>query len=370
MEARQVYLGVLATLVVATGLGVGGSLVAGDGPSPPSDPAADYETTVDGVRYTVHPSELVTGCFGGRDCIQSIDDPRFEPAGEVGALHGDELVIGVGIDGQVRAYPLRVLRSHEIVNDELAGEPIAVTYCPLCRSGLVFSRAVDGRTLTFGVSGKLLGANLVMYDRQTDTYWSQVQAEAIVGPMVPARLTILPSTITTWDRWRGAHPDTEVLVSGLRAGGAPLSSDPYRSYAENERVGFGVRDVDGRLGSKTIVYGVAVDGSAKAYPATTVDARGAINDRINGTPVLVVADRHEGGVKVYRRTTAVGALHFSLEDGRLVDDRGHRWSFAGEALEGPYAGERLDRVTTHGYYWFAWSEFNPDTALYRPAAAG
>lgn len=368
MEAHRVYRLVLIVLLVGTGVAVGGSLTSPARTATPAPAEADVRTTVDGVRYTVHPSELVTGCLGGRDCIRSIDDPRFEPAGNVTALADDELVIALTVDGESKAYPLRLIWTHEIVNDELTGRPIAVTYCPLCRSGLVFSREVGHRTLEFGVSGKLLNANLVMYDRQTGTYWSQVRASAIVGPLVPADLTVLPSRITTWGQWRRAHPDTRVLVNGLRRPGtAPVRAG---AYAGGERVGYGVGSVDARVGAKRIVYGVRVGGEAKAYLAADVEAAGAINDEVGGVRVLVVADRHEGGVTVFLRTASSGTHTFAVVGGDLVDERGHEWRFDGTAVEGPHEGDRLERRPSHGYYWFAWVEFNPDTAVYRPNETG
>lgn len=311
---------------------------------------------------------LRQGCPAGLDCIPSIDDPRFQWADQATWLAPDDRVIGVEIDGEARAYPLSILNVHEIVNDELAGRPIAVTYCPLSRSGVVFSRTVDGQTLTFGVSGKLLDANLVLYDRQTETYWSQIRGEAIVGPLVPMTLTLHPSTITTWADWRRGHPDT--LVLSRDTGIYPKStyaSDPYAGYANQSDVGFGVGPVDDRLPSKELVYGVALDNASVAYPEDEVTAQGAINDEVGDTPVLVVEDPRDGGVEAFVRAVEGETLTFTLADETLVDGAGHRWSFDGVALDGPHEGTRLDRIQPHGFYWFAWSKFHPGTEIYGEA---
>jgi hypothetical protein len=366
VDERLLYVVTVGVLVGLSAVGLALSGAPSEAaPEPPAAEEADFQITDDGTRYTVHPSQLLQGCPGGADCIPSIDDPNFQSAGDAGWLADDDLVIGVEMNGETRAYPLRILNVHEIVNDEFDGTPVAVTYCPLCRSGLVFDRRVNGTALEFGVSGKLLNANLVMYDRQTETYWSQLDGSAVVGPLVPRQLTILPNTVTTWAEWRESHPDTEVL--SRNTGIYPKSnygSNPYGDYADREGVGFGVDVVDDRLGSKTIVYGVTVGDASRAYPEETVEREDVINDVVGGVPVLVVEDQRAGGVTVFARDVANETRQFSVEDGRLVDDRGTRWSFEGVALDGPREGSQLDRLNSHGIFWFAWSEFNPETEIY------
>jgi len=367
-DERVVAAGTLLVLVVVSVLAVGlAPASTGQPPAPTSavNDSGEYRVTDGGTRYTVHPSELRQGCPGGTDCIPSIDDPTFQSVDEATWLASGDLVIGVEIDGETRAYPLRILNVHEIVNDRVAGEPVAVTYCPLCRSGLVFSRDVGGSTLTFGVSGKLLDANLVMYDRQTETYWSQLSGEAVVGPLVPRTLEILPSTITTWEEWERAHPDTRVLSrnTGIYPTGT-YGSNPYGGYANSSRVGFGVDEVDDRLPAKELVYGVTVGNASRAYPAETVSERGVVNDEVGGLPIAVVEDPEDGSVRIFVRERDDETLRFSATDGQLVDQQGHRWSFAGEALDGPREGTRLEEIPTHGVYWFAWSSFHPETGIY------
>lgn len=358
----------LATIGILAVLTVGGILMQHDSTtSAPTtgNATGEYEVTDDGRKYTVHPSNLIWGC-SGRDCIPAIDDPAFQPADQADWLHDEDLILGIEQDGVAKAYPLRVLTSHEIVNDRIGGQPIIATYCPLCRSALVYSREVAGSTLTFGVSGRLYNANLVMYDRETDTLWSQIQGEAIVGELVPAELDLITSTVTEWSKWRDTHPDTQVLSRDQ--GIYPVSaygSNPYASYFESDRVGFGVNEVDDRLHAKELVFGVTIGDASKAYEERVIEREDVINDEVGGVPVLLVEDQQSGGIEVFIRRVGDETVTFSIREGRLVDDSGNAWSFTGVAQDGPHTGEQLERLNSHGFFWFAWSTFHPDTGLYK-----
>lgn len=203
------------------------------------------------------------------------------------------------------------------------------------------------------------------YDRRTDTYWSQLTGTAVVGPLVPRELEILPSAITTWEKWRRAHPETVVL--SRNTGIYPpetYGSNPYGGYANSSRVGFGVREVDDRLSAKELVYGVTGGNESRTYPATTVSAREVIDDEVGGVPIAVVENPDDGSVHIFIRSVDDDTLQFTVENGVLVDYAGHPWSFAGEARDGPHEGRRLEEIPTHGVYWFAWSSFRPETSIY------
>ncbi len=183
-------------------------------------------------RRSVDLAEIVSG-GPPKDGIPSIDAPRFRPASEV-ALADREPVISVEIGDAARAYPLQILIWHEIVNDELGGRPIAVTFCPLCNTGIVFDRRLDDRVLDFGTTGKLRNSDLVMYDRQTESWWQQFTGRAIVGELTGAKLRMLPSRLESFARFRARHPDGEVLVPTdprLRAYG----TNPYAGYERAPR---------------------------------------------------------------------------------------------------------------------------------------
>jgi hypothetical protein len=185
-------------------------------------PKTDFAVTA--VRF----DEILLG-GPPKDGIPAIDDPRFEPAADVGNLADTEPVIGLAVNGEAKAYPLRVLTWHEIVNDRIGGVPVAVTYCPLCNAAIVFDRRLDGRILDFGTTGKLRNSDLVMYDRQTESWWQQFTGEAIVGDMTGARLDKLPARLESWERFRQRRPDGKVLVPtdpALR----PYGDNPYPYY--------------------------------------------------------------------------------------------------------------------------------------------
>ncbi|MVT01014.1 DUF3179 domain-containing protein [Devosia marina] len=169
-----------------------------------------------------------------RDGIPPIDDPIFIPARDVVDLDGREPVILFPLEGESRAYPLRVLTWHEIVNDEIDGQPVAVTYCPLCNAAIVFDRRADGETLSFGTTGKLRHSDLIMYDRSTESWWQQFSGEAIVGDFVGTDLTMLPSRIVSFADFLGAHPDGLVLVPNDPAA-RPYGNNPYQSYDTAQR---------------------------------------------------------------------------------------------------------------------------------------
>lgn len=361
------YVGVLAVLL-------GGTLVAAvfhvSGPAPSLSEEVDaegaYNVTDDGRRYVVHPDELVQGC-PGMDCIPSLDDPSFVTAEDADEWLADsDVVMGVEIGGETKAYPLRILERHEIVNDVVGGEPVAVTYCPLCRSGVVHSRELEGRNLTFGVSGMLRDANLVMYDRQTETYWSQIGGWAIIGPLVPARLELLPAAVVRWEDWYRGHPETEVL--SRETGIYPASSYDellYERYHQRPSVGFGVDEPSGDLPAKEVVYGIEVDDAAKAYPEVLVRNETLINDAVGGMPVVVFISPDDGAVLAYERRVEGEELSFELDNGTLLDQDENRWSLSGEAMEGPLEGTELERFRTDAFYWFAWEKFNEGTTVYR-----
>lgn len=311
-----------------------------------------------------------------RDGIPSIDEPRFLAPGAADWLADREPVIALELGGVARAYPLQILTRHEIANDVLAGRPVAVTYCPLCNSGLVFDRHVRGRTLEFGVSGKLYRSALVMYDRQTDSLWTHFDGLAVQGPLTGTRLQALPSQILSFGEWREANPGGEVLS---RRTGHPVAygSNPYESYDSQEGpyAQFFTQAVNHRLPVMARVVGISGRGSPVAYPYRVLAARGRAG-------VL----HHRGLVVFWRAGTAsaldteaiargrdVGATgvfeargrRFVARDGFLLDRKtGSRWSLTGRAVSGPLAETRLRPVPHLDGFWFAWQAYHPETLVY------
>jgi hypothetical protein len=212
---------------------------------------------------TVALEDLRQGCRA-RDCIPSIDDPKFVAASDANHVADDAIVIAISYGGEHRAYPARILDQHEIVNDTIAGEPIAITWCPLCGSAVGMRRKIDGEVTEFGVSGILYNSDLVLYDRATETLWDQIEAKGIVGPKTGNSLELVPVTMTRWSRWRDAHPDTLVLSTdtGFEK---DYSADYYAKYRDSNSLMFPVNKEDDRLHPKSVVFGFDIDGVTVAY---------------------------------------------------------------------------------------------------------
>lgn len=318
-----------------------------------------------------------------RDGIPPLDDPSFVSTTEAdGWLDGREPVIALTHGGEARAYPIQVLTWHEIVNDEVAGTPLAVTYCPLCNAAVAFVRPeVEGERLTFGTSGNLRRSDLVMWDRQTESWWQQVTGEAIVGELTGTQLDLLPAPIVAWETFREAHPGGRVL-SRETGFDRPYGRNPYVGYDDVSQSPF-LYDgpLDGRLRPMDRVVGVELGDGASAYAFDVLSEERAVNDTLGGEPITVLwapgtasaLDRAEiaggrdvGAVGVFRRTLGERTLTFEpAGDGRFRDaETGSTWTVLGEAVDGPLRGESLEAVPHHAVFWFVWAAFQPEGALY------
>jgi len=331
-------------------------------------------TITDGVRHIVPLNKIRSG-GPPKDGIPSIDDPKFisvQKASEF--LEDNKLGIAVEKDGDWRFYPFQILVWHEIVNDVFKGENILVTYCPLCQTGIVFVPEVEGEFVEFGTSGRLYNSNLVMYDRKTDSLWSQQGGRAIVGKLAGERLKIRSADNIFWSEFRKAHPEAEVL-SRKTGVSRDYSSDPYGEYYTTKGTLFPLENEDDRLFDKAITYGLEVNGETKAYAEEAIKRDGLINDVFADLNLVVVVEPITQAVRFYNSSiyhpissSLDGRLvvEFELRDDELFDTAtGSKWSFDGEALSGPLVGERLERINPEFGFWFAWVAFNPKTHLYK-----
>jgi hypothetical protein len=276
----------------------------------------------------------------------------------------------VFINGQARAYPIRLLSLHEVVNDTVGGQPIAVTWCPLCYTALVFDRVVDGRELTFGASGYLFKNNLVMYDHQSETLWSQLLAQGIRGAYSRSYLKLIGASQTTWAAWKQAHPETRIL-SALQMGKASEEIiDPYAAYYQSGFTGImGSGKLDDRLPPKELVLGLQVDREKRAYTFDQIRSLGLINDNLAGLPVLLLYNSALNSAAAFSREFADGKITFTIsDDGSLMDiESASLWDIEqGIAISGPLKGRQLSRLTGPIVFWFAWSDIYPDTSVYLP----
>ncbi|MFB6312092.1 MAG: DUF3179 domain-containing (seleno)protein, partial [Salinirussus sp.] len=247
----------------------------------------------------------------------------------------------------------------------------------LCASGMTAKRVVDGKPTVFGVSGKLWNSDLVMYDRATESLWSQIAATAIRGPMTGAQLPLVPSSTTTWGAWTADHPETKVLlpppISGtIRERGARnyRLDNPYLVYDSIPAVGIGQNEVpthEADIDLKAMVLGVRADGVAKAYPLDTVRRIGVLNDAVGDIPVVVAVAEDGETIVAYDRRVQGTTLRFRTSDGNMMQAGGSHWSITtGRAITGPYQGTHLSTPErTARLFWFAWLDFNPDTRVYK-----
>ncbi len=286
-----------------------------------------------GFDFSKHSIPLDEILSGGpeKDGIPAILKPKFMPADRADFLKNDDRVLAFESNGEAKAYPIKILNWHEIVNDAIGGRPILITYCPLCGTGMAFDPVIEGKHYTFGVSGLLYKSDVLMYDHQTESLWSQIQQEAVTGPLTGTRLRLLPLVHTTWQAWRAERPKTQVLSTdtGFRR---DYTRDPYESYARSDRLMFPVGKGDDRLQPKAWVLGIELDGIARAYPFSELE-RGPefFTDVIGSKRVVLSYDRPS-------RTAR-------------IQDQG---------------GQDLPAVVA---YWFAWAAFHPKTEVYRHSSS-
>ena len=281
----------------------------------------------------------------------------------------DELVIGIEIDGRAYAYPTKTLRFREIVNEMFGDLPVAITFCPLCASGVVFDRRLDGRTLLFGNTSVLYDQDLVMYDHQTGSYWHQTSGRAIIGELSGKELKFLPSLITTFAEWPELYPETSVLSNSKRAISRDDGTTRIQDAADNGEFFFPVSDeaqADDRLNLGAKVLMIRLSGQTKAYALADLEGAPA-NDRVAGIPVAVFASDAEA-IAAYVARVDGRELTFDAGDGDTFVDRetGSVWNIGGRAVAGALEGTSLALIPGSAALWFSIAGAHPDVPLYKP----
>jgi hypothetical protein len=296
-------------------------------------------------------------------------------------LEAQEPVILFENDGDARAYPLQILTWHEIVNDEVGGLPVSVTFCPLCNSGIVFDRRLEGVVYDFGTSGNLRNSDLIMWDRQTESWWQQLTGKAIVGELTGQMLIFLPSIIISWEDFKTNKPEGKVLSqdTGFRR---DYGHNPYVGYDRVDNPPFLYRgELDRRLLPKERVATITISQTDAAYPFSVLAEERVVNHAVNGQDlvvfsqpgtrsaldeVLIEDSADVGATAVFDPHLEGRKLTFSWNEGRFTDNEtGTTWSLLGKGLYGPLAGQRLQPIVHANHFWFAWAAFKPDTQIYQ-----
>jgi hypothetical protein len=337
--------------------------------STPITTVGNTNSANDKEKHIVPVDQIVSG-GPPPDGIPSIDDPKFISVQEAGKFLDDsDFVLGLNINGDIRAYPLQILVWHEIVNDNVGGIPVAVTYCPLCFTNQVFNRSLDDgqEIVEFGTSGKLYNSNLVMYDRTSKSLWSQAMAEGIVGKYAGTKLERVPFDVAYWKEWKQLYPDSKIL-SRDTGSNRPYGVDPYGDYYTNSDVLFPLSNKDNRLGLKEIVVGFENKGQYKAYKLQEIENKKVINDQVNGKPIALFS-LHPFMVRAYDRIVEDGELtlefEYDADNNRIIDKQtGSEWNFEGMAINGQMKGKQLTRLPYDEGFWFEWIAFHPKTGLY------
>ena len=316
----------------------------------------------DGVKHLI-PLDKIRGGGPPKDGIPSIDNPVFVGVDESRFMSDSDTVVGVEIHGETKAYPLFILVWHEIVNDRIGGVPVSVTYCPLCYTSQVFERVIDGREVEFGTSGKLYNSNLLMYDRFTESYWSQALGLAVTGEMSGYNLDLVPFDIITWGDWKALHPDTLVLTTDtghIRS----YATDPYGRYYTEPQIMFPVEHHDDRMNPKEIILGFHQDGVYKAFRQNDIESNIVINDSVGKIPVMLVSLFSQNS-RAFERTMDDKILDFTYTDDKILDSQTNsEWNYDGLAVSGYYDGMQLKRMAIEPGFWFEWVAFHPNTLVF------
>ena len=280
------------------------------------------------VSNAIIPVDEILAGGPPRDGIPALTNPELMTASEASYLSPEDRVIGITLSGESRAYPISILNWHEIVNDQIKNQKYAITYCPLCGTGIAFSATVAGQQTEFGVSGLLYNSDVLLYDRNTQSLWSQIMGQAISGKLVGEKLSPIPISHTTWRDWLQRHPDTKVL-SNYTGYSRDYGRNPYAGYEQSRQLFFQVNnEAPDTYHPKERVVGLDINGVYKAYPLVELDKNGQsqFTDTIDGETVTILWDSINRSVSI---TNAAGDAIPSIEG-----------------------------------FWFAWFAFHPDTEVF------
>ncbi|MBI5291348.1 MAG: DUF3179 domain-containing protein [Chloroflexi bacterium] len=349
--------------------------------SPP--PGATFEFKTDFSKHSVSYGEILSG-GPPKDGIPAVDDPKFVTVEEADAwLKPVEPVIFLQIGEDARAYPIQIFMWHEIVNDTVGDVPVVITFCPLCNTAIAFERTVNGQVFDFGTTGRLRYSNLIMYDRQTETWWQQAIGQAIAGKLTGAQLAFRPASVISWADFKTNYPDGKVL-SRDTGFNRSYGNNPYVGYDDVNNPPFLYRgpETPGALPPVARVLTIDLNGEAVAYPYEVLQKVNVVNDTVGGIDVVVMwaagtasaldtgtvgGGRDVGAANAFARELDGQTLTFAFNGSQIVDNEaGSKWNVLGYALNGRLAGKQLTPVVAVNHFWFSWAAFKPETRIYQP----
>lgn len=320
-------------------------------------------------EWTIPLSEVFDG-GPGKDGIPALLEPQFTLASDANYLDDNDLIVGFVVGDQARAYPHKILDWHEIINDQVGDVNIAVTYCPLTGTGIGWNRDLNGSTTTFGVSGLLYNSNLIPYDRQTDSNWSQIRLDCVNGNLKGTQIETFALVETSWKTWKEMYPST-IVVSNNTGHNRDYERYPYGSYrTNNDYLIFPLANSDSRLSNKDRVHGIVSSGDAKVYPQSLFgDSVLVIQDSFNDKSYVIVGNQADNFVVSFLRDPGDGSsLSFSPVQNQypivMTDEEGNMWDVFGTALYGPRMGTQLLHARSFIGYWFSFAAFYPQVSIY------
>ncbi len=338
-------------------------------PGGPNQSSGNSGASNQSTGWLIPQSEVIDG-GPGKDGIPALENPELIFTGQVDYLSDDDLVLGYKNGNDIRAYPHPILDWHEIINDQIGNDKVAITYCPLTGTGIGWNRIIDNNLTTFGVSGLLYNSNLIPYDRSTDSNWSQIRLDCVNGTLQGIKVETYQLVETTWSTWKDMYPDSKV-VSENTGHDRNYSNYPYGSYRTNhDFLIFPVTPVDKRLPAKTRVLGILHKGKQKAYRFNEfLRNTRIVYDEIENDQIAVVGSKDKNFMVAFFRTTKDNSiLEFEpvqdKEDIVMTDHEGNEWNIFGEAVSGPREGQRLIQPVSFIGYWFSWGAFYPQIEIY------
>jgi hypothetical protein len=352
-------------------------------PSQPLPAGVELEFDTDFTRSLVSFDEILSG-GPPKDAIPAIDNPKFVSVESANAwLKPNEPVIQLIIGDEVKAYPIQILMWHEIANDSVGGVPVVVSFCPLCNTAIVYGRTVGEKVLDFGTTGRLRYSNLIMYDRQTESWWQQAEGRAIIGDLMDEHLEFFPAAMISWETFQNAHPNGLVLSQDTGFS-RDYGRNPYEGYDDvnNPPFLYDGPQTPGELPAVSRVLTVDIDEDPVAYPFDVLKEVHVVNDTAGDQEIVIfwtpgtasaldariLSEGNDvGSASSYNAQINGATLSFIYDGSNFIDEQTYStWDSLGRSVEGELKGNQLKEIVAINHLWFSWAVFKPETRIYQP----